>query len=115
MSELETALFSLYNQNIKIELGNKDVKQGVFDSFKFYPFFVEIFIKKTPEKTDKLRLPFPFTVEHHEEEGLIYLDYRISTFNKNTKTEFNKEDASNINHHKFFDKILTISVNDERV
>lgn len=112
MIELETALFSFYNRTIKIELGQKEVKSGKFESCKFYPFFAELFIQKNPEKTDKLRIPLPFKVEHHEQDGLIYLDYRIVTFNRNTKTDFDKEDVSNINHHKYFDKILTISINE---
>lgn len=113
MDEIEKVLFSLYNRDIKIELGTKEIKSGIFDSFKVNPFFIEVFIKKNPEKIDKVRLPYPFLVEQHEEDGLVFFDYRIATFNKNTKSDFDKETVSNLNHHKYFDKILTISINNE--
>lgn len=109
MEDIESILFTLINKSISLEICDKEFKSGILRSSKILPFFIELFIERTPEKIDKLKIPFPFGYEFYEAEGLVYFDYRIDTFNKESKSEFNVEDVSSYIQHKFFDKILTVT------
>ena len=110
MENLEAVLFQLYNKRIRISLGGKDLKIGKLHPCIYQPLFVELYIEKVIGKKDKLKIPYPFLIEEHLCDGLVYLDYRLSTFNINTRSDFDVDDVSHFITHKYFDKILTLEV-----
>ena len=99
-------------RTIEIILGKKTLKKGVMVNWKCHPFFIEINID-TGVKIDKVKIFYPFSVEMYgdnlgDEPMELYLDYRLSTFNKQLGTTFDTSEYPSTPVHKFFNSILTI-------
>ena len=62
---------------------------------------------------EKIEIPIPYDVEFHEDDNLIYFDYRIKTLSKHApEIETNLiVYPKKISGNKFWDSILLISVN----
>ena len=112
-TEIEKVCKYLLQKDITIDIKNKNYKKGkllLFYQRNFYLTFVMDTIKKTKEK---IEIPIPYDVEIHEDENLIYFDYRIKTLAKHApEIETNlivypKKIAGN----KFWDSILLINAN----
>ena len=110
-TNLEKACKFLLQKDLTLELGKKIYKQGkliIFYQKNFYLTFVMNTGKKPKEKVE---IPIPFDIEIHEDDDLIYFDYRIKTLAKhapeieNNLIFYPKKIAGN----KFWDTILTIS------
>lgn len=112
MEDIERDLFNFINQKIEVVLHDKKIKGGKLHSIKCQPFFIEIYLEDSPNKIDKFKLPFPFGREFHEDDMLLFLDYRLATYNKNLNVEFNVEETEHLMVHKFFDTILTINLDE---
>ena len=54
---------------------------------------------------ENVEIPIPFDIEYHEEEGLMYFDYRVSALYAEALPKCGEKIASS-----FFDKILEIQV-----
>lgn len=81
-SKLEQACKFLLQKEISLELGKKFYKKGKLILFHQKNFYL-IFLMNTAKKNkEKIELPIPFNVEIHEEDNLIYFDYRIKTLSK---------------------------------
>jgi hypothetical protein len=112
-TDIEKACKFLLQKEIKIDIKNKVYKQGkllLFYQKNFYITFVMDTVKKHKEK---IELPIPYGVEFHEEENLIYFDYRIKTLAK-----YAPDIETNliiypkkITGNKFWDSILLINAN----
>jgi hypothetical protein len=110
---LESACMFLLQKNISLELNNKVYKQGkliIFYQKNFYLTFILDTIKK---KREKVEIPIPFDVELHEEDDLVYFDYRLKTLAKHSPEVENylKVYSSKKNSNKFWNIILTIDAN----
>jgi hypothetical protein len=106
---------SLLLRHIEIErIGISGKLNNVLFSTENNGFSVELSLS-IDGKNRSIKIPSPFVVEHHEEDKLIYLDYRIKTiFNHKRWTGIAQiiqkrytETPTPIS--KFYDSILEIS------
>ncbi len=69
-----------FQKKICIKIGDEVIKEGNFLLFRnmllHQNFFYELHIRRK-EKIDILKLPYPFEMEEHVEDQLIYFDYRL--------------------------------------
>lgn len=66
------------------------------------------------EKNKAIRIPAPFRIENHPEDGLLYLDYRLTTIFHESRWKPILKDVNNIYTKnefvsKFFNDIVEIS------
>jgi hypothetical protein len=108
---IENNCKKLLQKNISFELKNKVLKKGKLVLFYQRNFYL-VFILETDKKIkDKIEIPIPFGIEFHDEDDLMYFDYRISTLKKHLFdvepyfTLFNPKLAKS----KYFNIILTIN------
>jgi len=112
LDEIGKTIGNFSMRNIEVILGKKTLKRGELVNWKCHPFFIELNIDNGT-KIDKVKIFYPFSVEMYgsnltDEPMELYLDYRLSTFNKHLGTNFQASDYSSSPVHKFFDSILTI-------
>lgn len=111
---LENILKRYFQKHIKIIIDNEEYKSGKFLLYRFLTYannyHLEFHIQRS-KKIDIIKIPYPFAVEEHAEDNLIYFDYRIKTFSKNNKKIEQKiknfastEEGLLIN--KFYDRIV---------
>ena len=110
-TNIEKACRFLLQKNLTLDLGKKIYKQGkliIFHQKNFYLSFIMDTAKKSKEK---IEIPIPFDVEIHEEDNLVYFDYRIKTLAKHApEIETNLiVYPSKVAGNKFWDTILTIN------
>lgn len=110
-TSLEKACKFLLQKNLTLELNKKIYKQGkliLFYQKNFYLTFVMDTVKKNKEKVE---IPIPFEHEIHEDDNLIYFDYRIKTLSKHApEIETNLiVYPTKVAGNKFWDTILTIN------
>lgn len=113
---IEEACMFLLQKNMTFELGNKVFKKGkliLFYQKNFYLTFVLNSVKNTREKVE---IPIPYEVEIHEEDNLVYFDYRLKTLAKHAPEVENylKVYSSKKNSNKFWNVILTIDANEKQ-
>jgi hypothetical protein len=101
----------LLQKTISFEIKNKIIKKGKVILFYQRNFFI-VFVLETDKKNkEKLEIPIPYNIEYHDDDDLMYFDYRIKTLKKHLFdvdpyfTIFNPKVAKS----KFFDIILTIN------
>jgi len=113
---LEDILKKHYQKNVQFLINGEEFKAGKFLLYRLTTYannyYVEFHIKRE-KKIDIIKIPYPFTVEHHEVDNLLYFDYRIVTLCKK-----NKEMVAKLNNvcqnypermqSKFFERILEI-------
>lgn len=116
-SEKTEKLFEKYFQKtICLCVKNEILKKGKFLLIRNQVignnYYYDIVIERS-KKLDVVKIPYPFDIEEHEDENIIFLDYRISClFNKNKNLELllnewiKEVDIKSTN--KFFDNILEI-------
>jgi hypothetical protein len=112
-TKLEQTCKFLLQKNITLELNKKIHKQGkliLFYQKNFYLTFIMDTVKKAKEK---IEIPIPYSTEIHEEDDLVYFDYRIKTLAKHAPEIENYLIAYplKVAGNKFWDTILTISSN----
>jgi len=113
MTKLGTILKKYFQKDVKFYIDGILVKNGKFILYKDCENTNTYFYEFTLQKKDKLityRIPYPYDIEDYEDEGLIYLDYRISTWtNKNSLIEL-AQAADELQENKsiFYNKILEI-------
>jgi hypothetical protein len=114
-TDLEKALKHMLQKNIYIEIKDKNYKSGKLILFYQRNFYITLVMNTKKKEKEKVEIPIPFNVELHEDENLIYFDYRIKTLCKYApEIETNlmvypKKIAGN----KFWDSILMIDTNYE--
>jgi hypothetical protein len=112
-TNIEKVCKYLLQKNITIDIKNKTYKKGkllLFYQRNFYLTFVMDTDKKAKEKVE---IPIPYDIEFHENENLIYFDYRIKTLAKHAPDiEMNLiVYPKKITGNKFWDSILLINAN----
>jgi len=113
---LETILKKYFQKNISLIIDGEELKSGLFMLYALTiysnNYYIEFHVKRD-KKTDIIKIPYPFKAEEYEKDGLLYLDYRISTLCKNNSRLINKietatRNISSVNDNKFYNKILEI-------
>jgi hypothetical protein len=112
-TKIEKACKFLLQKEISIDIKNKVYKQGKLLLFYQRNFYLT-FVMDTPKKEkEKIEIPIPYDVELHENENLVYFDYRIKTLSKHApEIETNLIIyPKKITGNKFWDSILLINAN----
>lgn len=110
---IEAACMFLLQKNISLELNNKLFKQGKLIIFYQKNFYLTFVLDNAKKKREKIEIPIPFEIELHEEDNLIYFDYRLKTLAKHSPEAENylKVYSSKKNSTKFWNTILSIDAN----
>lgn len=114
-SKLENACKFLLQKEIVMDIGKKSFKKGKLILFYQKNFYL-IFIMKTAKKEkEKIEIPIPYEVEVHDEDNLVFFDYRIKTLSKySPDIEMNLSlYPKKITGNRFWDTILSIDGNYE--
>lgn len=101
----ENFLFSNLQKELKFQLGTKTIKTGKLILFKRSHFFVHVTLVNTKKEKENFEIPFPFKVEEHYDDGIVYFDYRIESLNTEAFPLIKNKVSSS-----YFNKILEISV-----
>jgi hypothetical protein len=110
-SKLDKTCSSLLQRNVNFIIKNKTIKSGKVEIFLQRNFYLVFHILTENNKKEKLEIPIPFCLESHEEDGLIYFDYRFKTISKyypESLDVLKKIFDKNKKNNKFGDAILTI-------
>lgn len=110
---IEEACMFLLQKQLNLELNNKMFKQGKLVLFYQKNFYLTFIMDTVKKKKERVEIPIPFEVEIHEEDNLIYFDYRLKTLVKHSpelETHL-KLYSSKKNSNKFWNTILTIDAN----
>lgn len=110
-STVEDACKFLLQKNLSLEFGNKTYKQGKLILFYQKNFYIMFVMDTSKKLKEKIEIPIPYDVEMHEEDDLIYFDYRIKTLAKlspDIETYLKLYSTRNSNN-KFWNSILTIN------
>ena len=108
---IENNCKKLLQKNISFEIKNKIIKKGKLILFYQRNFYLVFILENDKKKKDKLEIPIPFGMEYHEDDELMYFDYRIVTLKKHLFdiepyfTLFNPKVAKS----KLFNIILTVN------
>jgi hypothetical protein len=112
-SKLEEVCKFLLQKTLTLELNKKTHKQGKLILFYQKNFYLTFIMDTAKKPKEKIEIPIPFDVELHEEDDLVYFDYRIKTLSKHAPEIENNLILypSKVAGNKFWDTILTISSN----
>jgi hypothetical protein len=107
---LEDACKFLLQRRLSMELSNKVFKEGKLLLFYQKNFYLTFIMDTDKKKREKVEIPIPYAIEIHQEDDLIYFDYRLKTLAKHTPEVENylKVYSSKKNSNKFWNTILTI-------
>lgn len=114
---LEKIFEKYFQKTISLSIKDEQIKKGKFLLIKNCiignNYFYELTIERV-KKLDLVRIPYPFDIEEHPEDNLLFLDYRLSSLFRNNKKLLNemtqwcetKTDLKSAN--KMFNNILEI-------
>jgi len=110
-THIEESCKTLLQKDLSFEIKNKTIKRGKVVLFFQRNFHIVFVLDTDKAKRDKIELPIPFKIEHHDSDGLVYFDYRVATFSKMFPecqpylTFYTQKVAKS----KYYDSILSIS------
>ena len=110
---IEESCKSFLQKDLAFEINNKTLKKGKVILYFQRNFHIVFVLDTNQTKRDKIELPIPFQIEHHDSENLVYFDYRLLTFSKmypECQPYLNLYKPK-ISKSKYFDTILTINGN----
>lgn len=110
---LEDTLKSLLQKKVSFELDKKIFKTGKVILFYHHYFYISFILQTLKKSKEKTEIPIPFNIELHEEDKLIYFDYRLSTLTHNNKAAADVINSIPTQKNKFLNKILTINILNE--
>ena len=107
---IEEACMFLLQKTLTLELNNKTYKEGKLILFYQKNFYLTFIMDTVKKKREKVEIPIPFGVEMHEDDNLVYFDYRFKTLTKHDPEleTYLRLYSSKRNSNKFWDTILTI-------
>ena len=101
----EQFLANNLQKKITLSINNKLIKKGKMLLFRKNHFYVQITIMTEKQCKENFEIPYPFGVEIHENEGLMYLDYRIASLNLTMPITKQERVSSS-----YYNKILELQV-----
>ena len=110
-TSIEKACKFLLQKQLTLELSKKTYKQGKMILFYQKNFYLTFIMDTEKKPKEKIEIPIPFDIEIHEEDDLVYFDYRIKTLSKHAPGIENHLMVypSKVAGNKFWDTILTIN------
>lgn len=112
-TKLESTLKSFLQKKVSFEIDGKLFKTGKILLFTQKYFYISLILSTTKKKQEKVEIPIPFNIEIHNDDNLIYFDYRLTTLAHNNKEALDALQEINTQKNKFFNKILTLTIHDE--
>lgn len=101
----EDFLTSCLQKNVSFSICNKIIKRGRLILFKRFHYFIQISLLSEKGSRENFDVPIPFKVESHQEEGLLYFDYRLKSLEVDYLPLITEKVAS-----IYFDRILEIQI-----
>jgi hypothetical protein len=107
---LEEACKFLLQRKLTMEVASKVFKEGKLLLFYQKNFYLTFIMDTDKKKKEKIEIPIPYDIEVHEEDNLVYFDYRLKTLAKHAPEVENylKVYSSKKSSNKFWNTILTI-------
>jgi len=115
-TKIENACTFLLQKNVGFELKNKTFKQGKITLFNQRNFYLIFLLTSHKNNKEKIEIPIPYDVEIHEDDNLVYFDYRIKTLSKYTpdiEHLLKIQGMGALKNNKFWDTILTINTDNK--
>jgi hypothetical protein len=109
-TQIEKVCKFLLQKNLTLELGKKVHKQGKLILFYQKNFYLTFIMDTAKKPKEKIEIPIPFEIELHEDDDLVYFDYRIKTLAKHAPEIENNLIIypTKVAGNKFWDTILLI-------
>ena len=92
-------------KQIVVTLENRTLRKGKLMLFNRSNYYIQISLMSEKGNRENMEIPIPFDIEYHEDEGLMYFDYRVSALRSEVLPMFEGKITSS-----FFNKILEIQV-----
>lgn len=92
-------------KQIHFLINDRLIKKGRLMLFRKSNYFIQISLFNEKKHRENFEIPIPFKVECHEEDGLMYFDYRISSLEVKNLPKIPEKVIS-----IYFDKILEIQI-----
>lgn len=113
--KIESIFEKYFQKNLEIYIKDCLFKQGKFiiieNKILNNNYYYELLLEKT-KKLEVVKIPFPFHLEEHEDDGILYFDYRLSTLFKSSNIDtteiINTINKLDIVHSRLFDTILEL-------
>lgn len=102
----EAFLLASLQKQVRFSINEKIIKQGRLLLFKRTHYYIQISLQTLKSNRENFEIPFPFQIEKHDQDGILYYDYRISTLKLTTPFSLEKKKPSSI----YFNKILEIQI-----
>jgi hypothetical protein len=112
-SNIEDTLTNLLQQRIALEIDGKVIKTGKLILFTSKYFFISLTIETLKKSKEKVEIPIPYSIEVHNEDKLIYFDYRLSTLTKTSASAKKIIEKMSSSKNKFYNKILIIEIKND--
>jgi hypothetical protein len=103
----EPFLISCLQKNVLFSINNKTIKKGKLLLFRKAHYFIQLCLATEKNARENMEIPIPFSLECHEDEQLLYFDYRLRSLNVEFLPPL-PEKVSSI----YFNKILEMQVVD---
>ena len=101
----EHFLIPWLQKHITFSIGGKSVKKGKLLLFRRIHYYIQIALMTDKNTRENFEIPIPFRVESHDDDGLLFFDYRISSLNVESLPPIPDRVSSS-----YFNKILEMSV-----
>lgn len=113
-TKLEKILTSLLQKTISLEIDKKIFKTGKVLLFSQHYFYITLTMSTSKKKQEKVEIPIPFNFELHDDDNLMYFDYRLAALAINNKEALEALQQIPANKNKYYDNILTILIHEDR-
>jgi hypothetical protein len=101
----EQFLINCLQKNISFSISDKVIKKGKLLLFRKIHYYIQIALQTEKNQKENFEIPIPFAIESYEDEGLMYMDYRMASLNVSNIPPIPSKVSSS-----YFNKILEISV-----
>jgi hypothetical protein len=101
----EEFLINCLQRPISFSIKNKTIKKGRLLLFRRSHYFIQVSLETNRKTRESFDIPFPFAVEHYENDGLLYFDYRLPSLNVSALPKLPEKVTS-----VYFNNILEIQV-----
>lgn len=101
----ESFFVSCLQQSVIFSLNNKIIKRGKMILFRRVHYFIQFAFLTEKGTRENFEIPIPFNIETHEEEGLMYLDYRPQSLKVENLPRIPDKVSCN-----YFNKILEMQI-----
>lgn len=103
----EAFLMDCLQREVSFSLNGKLIRKGKLLLFKRFNFFIQLCLMSEKKQRETFDIPIPFDVEYHDDDNLMFFDYRIKSLKCDVVPHtLNKSPSF------YLDKILEMSVTD---